>query len=199
MSAFLPMLGSSERPFARCWKTTLTAVAAIGLCAGSASAEEPAKINPDNVAKSISVKPKEAWKILIVPGPGSPAVPAPRIELVSHDATAKSVAAAVDPAVVPDPLAARRNEPRVVNPDAYREIYNAIPFNRTEYRANPDYRHEATMEMLFGQLRPKVVVRMPSPFTEYRVTHTQQSIGRPGGFAPPLMMNPMLSPNYWSW
>ncbi len=37
--------------------------------------------------------------------------------------------------------------------ELYREIYNTIPFSRAEYDANPSYRHEATMELLLGQLR----------------------------------------------
>jgi hypothetical protein len=40
-----------------------------------------------------------------------------------------------------------------------REIYNTIPFDRVEYDANPSYRHEAAMEMLFGKMRPTVVHR----------------------------------------
>ena len=41
----------------------------------------------------------------------------------------------------------------------YTQVYNAIPFSRAEYEANPGYRHEATMEFLFGQLRPTVIHR----------------------------------------
>ncbi len=40
--------------------------------------------------------------------------------------------------------------------ELYREIYNTIPFSRTEYDANPSYRHDATMELLLGQLRTTV-------------------------------------------
>jgi hypothetical protein len=42
---------------------------------------------------------------------------------------------------------------------AYREVYDAIPFSRAEYDANPSYRHDATMEFLFGQMRPTVIHR----------------------------------------
>lgn len=41
----------------------------------------------------------------------------------------------------------------------YSQVYNAIPFSRAEYNANPSYRHDATMEFLFGQLRPTVIQR----------------------------------------
>jgi len=63
----------------------------------------------------------------------------------------------------------------------YREIYNAIPFDRSEYEANPSYRHEAAMEILFGKMRPTVIHRnyseidvnlpqtpfMPAPYSPY--------------------------------
>ncbi len=41
----------------------------------------------------------------------------------------------------------------------YREVYNAIPFSRVEYNSYPNYRHDATMELLFGQMRPTVINR----------------------------------------
>jgi len=40
---------------------------------------------------------------------------------------------------------------------SYREIYNSIPFSRAEYDANPGYRHQATMEIMLGQLHPIIV------------------------------------------
>jgi hypothetical protein len=54
-----------------------------------------------------------------------------------------------------------------VDPAAYWCVYRTIPFIRTEYLANPAYRHEATMEFLFGQLRPTVIHKtqasLPAP------------------------------------
>lgn len=41
----------------------------------------------------------------------------------------------------------------------YSQVYNTIPFSRAEYNANPSYRHDATMEFLFGQLRPMTINR----------------------------------------
>ncbi len=46
----------------------------------------------------------------------------------------------------------------------YADAYRSIPFNRAEYDANPSYRHEAAMELLFGQMRPTTIVKqMPAP------------------------------------
>ena len=44
-----------------------------------------------------------------------------------------------------------------IDPAEYQRVYNSIPFNRAEYRANPSYRHEATMEILFGKMRDTVI------------------------------------------
>lgn len=51
----------------------------------------------------------------------------------------------------------------------YRAIYDAIPFSRAEYDANPSYRHDATMEILFGQMRPTIIQRGPAPTTNVNV------------------------------
>jgi hypothetical protein len=46
----------------------------------------------------------------------------------------------------------------------YAQALAAVPFNREEYEANPSYRHDAAMEMMFGQLRPTMVVRQTIPY-----------------------------------
>ena len=42
---------------------------------------------------------------------------------------------------------------------SYAEIYNSIPFSRAEYDANPSYRHDATLELMFGKMRPTIIQR----------------------------------------
>ncbi len=46
---------------------------------------------------------------------------------------------------------------------SYNDVYRSIPYRRTEYLANPSYRHDATMELLFGKLRPTTIVRQYTP------------------------------------
>lgn len=46
----------------------------------------------------------------------------------------------------------------------YAEAYAQIPFVRSEYEANPAYRHDAAMELMFGTLRPMMVSRQTSPY-----------------------------------
>ena len=69
--------------------------------------------------------------------------------------------------IVPGPAIGSAHLPTVsrpgVNPASYVEIYNSIPFRRSEYNANPNYRHEATIELLVGQVPTKVVVNASSP------------------------------------
>ena len=55
--------------------------------------------------------------------------------------------------------------PAGITPAAYAEVYNSIPFRRSEYLANRNYRHEATIEILLGQVRPKTVVNVTAPST----------------------------------
>ena len=74
-------------------------------------------------------------------------------------------------------------QPLTVNDRTYDEVYRSIPYSYTEYLANPGYRHEATMEILFGQLRPTTVHRhyepevivndLPSPYQPYRFSHPE--------------------------
>lgn len=45
----------------------------------------------------------------------------------------------------------------------YSRIYQSIPYNRAEFLANPMYRHQATMEILLGELRPMIVDKSPAP------------------------------------
>ena len=62
---------------------------------------------------------------------------------------------------------------------SYREIYNSIPFSRSEYDANPAYRHQATMEIMLGQLHP-IIVAPPQQETKQEITIRFLPVVRPG-------------------
>jgi hypothetical protein len=47
---------------------------------------------------------------------------------------------------------------------SYAEAYAQIPFSRTEYEANPNYRHDAAMELMFGTMRPMMISRQNIPY-----------------------------------
>lgn len=53
--------------------------------------------------------------------------------------------------------------PKIIPSMSYMEAYNSVVFNRTEYEANPSYRHEAALEMMFGQLRQTTTVKQYTP------------------------------------
>jgi len=46
----------------------------------------------------------------------------------------------------------------------YAQAYAQVPFSRSEYEANPGYRHDAALELMFGVLRPITVVRQTTPY-----------------------------------
>lgn len=54
----------------------------------------------------------------------------------------------------------------VVPTMTYGEAYNAVPFRRNEYDANPGYRHETALELMFQTLRPTTVVKQYTPRLE---------------------------------
>lgn len=63
-----------------------------------------------------------------------------------------------------------------VDLNSYEKIYNAVPYRRSEYLANPSYRHDTTVEILFGEMRHTVVHRQNSP---QRVVNPRPSVYEP--------------------
>lgn len=101
------------------------------------------------------------WKIEIVPGPAIGPSPVPKAELAARQAAqslADAKSAAAEPVIVPS--GAESALPGGITSASYSEVYNSIPFRRSEYLANPSYRHDATIEILLGQIRPKTVVNV---------------------------------------
>jgi len=131
----------------------------------------------------------EAWTVSIKPAtrtakaePRALPVPSP-MDVTPAVALVQATEPAAPPAELPpippmqDPAAGVRSAHGVtVSPDVrssvellglrYAEAYRSIPFNRAEYDANPSYRHEAAMELVFGQMRPTTIVKQmggPAP------------------------------------
>ncbi len=116
-----------------------------------------------------------ATGILIVPGPSSAASyrppevpPAPELLALADDGDGdqpeEAKAATALPVIVPQP----------VHRPGYWEVYSSIPFLRSEYRANPSYRHDATLELLFGKMRPMSINRyyyVPRRYSSYGLTY----------------------------
>ena len=81
------------------------------------------------------------------PAPADQAVPLPTAPAAPVAAAPMNSAPVITPWCPPMPRM------------SYREAYAEVPFNRAEYEANPSYRHEAAMELMFGQLRPTTIVK----------------------------------------
>jgi hypothetical protein len=113
--------------------------------------------------------------VLVQPGPvaAPPTIPA----AAAPAAIQQAKAAETDPIVV-SPGAPAASADGVELARRYREIYSAIPFDRAEYEANPSYRHDATLELLFGKMRPTTIHR----------GHTTIDVNTPGPpIAPPTI------------
>ena len=68
-----------------------------------------------------------------------------------------------------------------INPHDYVKVYNSIPFRRSEYIANPQYRNEATMEILTGQLQPKVAAP-PQPRPHHTLFPYENALLAPNSY-----------------
>lgn len=117
----------------------------------------------------------DSWTIDIRPGQSSasrtPAAfvpPAPEPAHAPPDRQ-RLVLAAAQGLVIPGPaptdieIVPGRSSGVQVNGRSYDEIYDGIPYSYAEYLANPGYRHEATLEILFGQMRPMTVHKHYQP------------------------------------
>ena len=64
---------------------------------------------------------------------------------------------------------------QAVNAADYEQIYSLIPYSRAEYLANPAYRHEAALEILFGEQRPTVIHKQNTPKRIYNMPRLNEA------------------------
>jgi hypothetical protein len=84
-----------------------------------------------------------------------------------------------------------------VNPFDYSWIYQTIPFLRSEYVANPSYRHDATMDILFGKLRPQAVEEQaPQPRPHGTMFPNENNTIRPNSY---YSLGPATAPSCSIW
>lgn len=72
--------------------------------------------------------------------------------------------------------------PQQVRIPSYVDVQNSIPFSRATYNADRTYRHNATMELLLGQLRPQTIYNSP-PATTNAARPIQQGYGTQRGYS----------------
>ncbi len=80
----------------------------------------------------------------------------------SRAAVSGAAPAPADAAGAGAPVSAASGKPALRM--TYAEAYAQIPFSRSEYEANPNYRHDAAMELMFGSMRPMIMSRTTTPY-----------------------------------
>ncbi len=142
---------------------TLTmAIVALVLFAAKSARSDELQISAPQVP---AVPSHEEWTIEIQPAVKLSAVPSLPVEVRSAVAEGSQ---AFDPA-------------------AYSRIYNAIPFNRTEYDVNPNYRHDSTMEILTGNARHQTII-------QHDFEHKQPVKRIPAPAQPSRILTPFSTP-----
>lgn len=148
----------------------LTLIVTLIALASQAKAGDVTVRNDDGTPWTIRISPA----IPAPPAPSEAALPAPAPES-TEVAINPAIPAATSVVTQPVPQsndfgiqiipAVPRNV--AVNGQTYDDVYRAIPYSLTEYLANPSYRHDAAMEVLFGALRPTTVHReLPAQVAE---------------------------------
>ena len=153
MSAFFAWPGPAGQESFRFGRSLIAAVV-CGLLSVSGQAAEP---------KLPKLPADKNWKIEIIPGPAIGSPTNPKFEQAMKQALAAKAETSPAPANAVVPADAEAAMPAGITPASYIEVYNSIPFRRSEYAANPNYRHEATIELLLGQIRPKNVTNISAP------------------------------------
>ncbi len=172
--------------------------------------KRPEPGNAPQVASESEAAQRPTWKMLITPGASHAASVASQPRLVTFELDPTTGLMTGSPTELPvqfgpdpnDTLAIAEHHsgeggtserhPRIVTqPESpvpgksYESVYNSIPYSRAEYLANPAYRHEATMEMLFGHLRPTTIHKHDTPRRIYNLPQIHED-PRPIAPAMPL-------------
>jgi hypothetical protein len=110
--------------------------------------------------------PESAPAATAVVAPFHPTTDAEWVIVIRPDVSNAVFASVVEPT----PATASVAGPYVASPCcgsnrmSYADALAEIGFSRAEYEANPAYRHESALELMFGQLRPTTVVKQTVPY-----------------------------------
>jgi hypothetical protein len=148
----------------------LTLILTLLALASQARAGDVTVRNDDGTPWTIRISP--AISAAAAPSEAAPPAPAPESTEIAINPAIPAVAATLaQPPAVPNDLgilivpAVPRHV--AVNGQSYDDAYRAVPYSLTEYLANPSYRHDAAMELLFGAMRPTTVHReLPAQVAE---------------------------------
>lgn len=157
----MPRLNWKDRVRWFCTLSIGPAALAAAMATSALSAPRVAEFDSNGGTWTVTIDPRGAGGqdssgIVI-----TPAVPAAETAALDpFDGPAQAPAEPGEPevpAATPESEDAERAQNPVELAARYEQVYNSIPFIRSEYLANPNYRHEATIELLFGEMRPTVV------------------------------------------
>jgi hypothetical protein len=107
---------------------------------------------------------KSPWNLRIVPATkarlAAPAPPAPMVDEMSAQEAGKG-APHVPPQPSPPAMGPKHELPpnSGYNRSAYYDAWRTVPFSRAEYAANPSYRSEATLGLLFNQMPVMSIIK----------------------------------------
>lgn len=87
---------------------------------------------------------------------------------------------------------------------SYVAAYSQIPFSRAEYEANPGYRHDAALELMFGTLRPLTIMRTSNPYFSrypdlFRYKYAPYPYHNSGGGGANMNMNMFWNTSLIAW
>jgi hypothetical protein len=140
----------------------MTLIVTLLALASQARAGDVSVRNDDGTPWTIRITPavpaaiSKAEAALLPPAPEStevainPAIPATTAVVTQPAPQANDFGIQIVPA---------RPRDAGMNGQSYSDAYRSIPYSLTEYLANPSYRHDAAMEVLFGALRPTTIHR----------------------------------------
>lgn len=151
----------------RSGKLGLILCAAGGCLVAAVPATAHESVTSNDVASTILIAARnqadaadsEGAPFVISPEGSQPPAPAedPGIEIVPRkteraDESGPALAPdAEEPGTADEP----QDKPYEIDDAKYREVYRSIPFSRSQYDADPRYRHRVTMEILTGEVWPR--------------------------------------------
>ena len=157
----MPRLTRKDRVRWFCTLSIGPAALAAAMATSALSAPRVAEFDSNGETWAVTIDPRGAGgqdSSGIVITPAVPAAETAALDPFDRPAEAPAEPGESQvPAVTPESEDAEQAQNPVELAARYQRVYNSIPFVRSEYLANPSYRHEATLELLFGKMRPTVV------------------------------------------
>jgi hypothetical protein len=156
LTATVPVLAVDSVSPSDPWKVTIRPRVRVAQADGNLPVPTPPSAAPVPTPANEGVQPK------VAPAPSAQPSPEPPAPSLPTPAEPESRPARVESGIVIIPMAAKDCTTTHTGM-TYREAYASVPYSLTEYLANPGYRHDAAMEIMFGQMRPTTIQKNYTP------------------------------------